>query len=66
MSKRVDMARRVADLACDIDCMKHQLPSPLKEDAVAFVEGAHDLAEKLAGRHVGQVYADPDKGRRNP
>jgi hypothetical protein len=65
MSKRIDMAKRVADLACDIDCMKDQLPTPLKEAAIAFVDEAHDMAELLAGEHVGKVYADPDKGRRN-
>lgn len=60
MIKRIEMAKRVATLACDMDDYKNSLPTPMKEAAIAFVEKAHDMAEVLAGEHKHLVYQPED------
>ncbi len=50
-------ASKLADIAAWIDEAKFKLPEPLKQEGAMNAETLHGIAEQMAGRQLGEVYA---------
>lgn len=54
----IEHCQKLADIACDLDGLKHHLSQAGKDRLNLIVTSLHDVAKSEAGPRVGEIYAD--------
>lgn len=58
--QQFDFARRLADLAAELDDNKATLAPDIPHSTSIFIDGMHKFAECLAGERAGELYDKSD------
>jgi hypothetical protein len=62
--EKIEMAKKLADMAADIDWEKNEWPDETRELGFSLVVQLYALAEKLADQPIEDIYSTPAIGEK--